>query len=603
MAKISGTTEEKVFQLKAWMGLNENPDGDTKLKLGEAAVMRNFAVTRDGNLRRRAGLKTAYNTGGVVRGLWAGLIRGKKHILCASNGKLIDIFEQDGEEYITIVSGGINTDNEVFFLPFSNIVYILNGVEYYQYDGLKLSTVDGYRPLVTIAVSPAGGGETLEQVNKLNGKRRLWISPDGKGATFQLPETGLFSIDWVKDLKTGSDLEESEYTYDLTAGTVTFNSAPEQSVNSYEIAWTMATNYRSDVSSMHYGELYSGTQDTRVFLYGNGTNKALYSGLDYDGKPRADYFPDMNEVKVGDENTPITGMIRHYSTLVCYKTSSAWSIQYGIITLADGTLTPAFYVTPMNKNVGNVAMGQVRLVLNSPRTLCGNDLFEWRNNASYSSNLSIDERQAKRISDRINATLSSFNFEKCYCYDDNDRQEYYICYDGKALVHNYAVDAWYVYTNFPATAMCGFKGELIIGTSKGTIERMSYNYLSDNGEAIDAYWESGSMSFGMDYKRKYSAQLWIGIKPESSGEITVTMETDRKSSYPEKVVASNMASFRKANFSRWSFKTNRRPQMVRLKLKAKKFVFYKLIFESKEPDTTATVLAADIRVRFTGYAK
>ena len=38
MATISGSTSEKIFQIKAWMGLNENPDGDTKLKLGEAAA-------------------------------------------------------------------------------------------------------------------------------------------------------------------------------------------------------------------------------------------------------------------------------------------------------------------------------------------------------------------------------------------------------------------------------------------------------------------------------------------------------------------------------------------------------------------------------------
>lgn len=602
MAKITGSSDEKVFQLKAWLGLNENPDGDTKLKMGEAAVMRNFTVTRDGNLRRRAGLKTAYNIGGAVHGLWAGLINGQEHMLCAANGHLADIFDNDGETIINI-AGDMNTDGEVFFIAFSNIVYILNGVEYYQYDGITLKAVEGYTPLVTIAVPPAGGGETLEQVNKLNGKRRCWISPDGKGTTFTLPEKGLFSVDYVKNLKTGANLAASEYSYDLTAGTVTFTTAPEQSVNSYEIAWQMSTNYRAQVTSMRYCELYAGTQDTRLFIYGNGTNKALYSGLDYDGKPRADYFPDMNEVRVGDENTEITGMIRHYSTLMCFKESSAWSIQYGIVTLADSSLTPAFYVTPINRAVGNVAKGQVRLVLNSPRTLHGTDLFEWRNTASYASNLSMDERQAKRISDRINATLSRFDLKNCYCYDDNYNQEYYICCGSEALIHNYAADAWYYYTNFPATAMCSFHEKLYVGTATGTIDLMSYDYLSDNGEAIDAYWESGSMSFGQDYMRKYAAQIWLGIKPESNGEVMVTVMTDRKSGYMEKVVASQMASFRKANFARWSFKTNRQPQMERLKIKAKKFVFYKLILSSNAPDTGVTVLSADIRVRFTGYAK
>ena len=43
--------------------------------------------------------------------------------------------------------------------------------------------------------------------------------------------------------------------------------------------------------------------------------------------------------------------------------------------------------------------------------------------------------------------------------------------------------------------------------------------------------------------------------------------------------------------------------MAKLKIKAKKFVFYKLIFEGDIMGKTATVLAADIKVRYTGNAK
>ena len=119
--------------------------------------------------------------------------------------------------------------------------------------------------------------------------------------------------------------------------------------------------------------------------------------------------------------------------------------------MADGLQTEAFYVTPINRSIGNAALGQVRLVLNAPYTLHGNDLYEWRNTASYSSNLSVDERQAKRISDRIYSTLNGFDLSKCFCWDDNDSQEFYICCDGKALVYNYAADAWYSYENFPVS--------------------------------------------------------------------------------------------------------------------------------------------------------
>lgn len=697
MAKISAGTSEKIFQLKAFTGLNENPDGDTKLKMGEAAAMRNFRVTRDGNLQRRPGTLTIkglaqeytldiaaseeivfnaasaamklkmYPTANIVdgivelsgesvsvdkdtaaenaglywqhdashtwklkdcaegaddyvwrfyrvkakpagdelrvAGMWTGFVSGKEEFLAACDGKLWRLWDSEGNGFVRTAIGDIDTSEHVHFFGFSNIVYMLNGSQYKQWDGTTLQDVHGYRPLVRLAVPPTGGGETNEEVNRLCGERRIWISPDGEAATFALPEKGLVSGDYVKNLATNANLGEDAYSFDLTAGTVTFTTAPSKAVNSYEIGYTMPNSFRSQVTNMRYSELYNSTQDTRVFIYGDGTYKALYSGIDYDGQPRADYFPDLYEMAIGDANTPITALIRHYSTLLCFKSHSTYSIRYGNYTLSDGRVTAAFYSTPVNRSIGNTALGQAQLVLNSPRTLFGNELYEWKNNSSYSSNLTADERQAKRISDRIYSALANFDFSRCACYDDNDNQEYYICAGQKALVHNYAADAWYYYTDFDAACLLSFHGELYIGTSDGRFLKVSYAYLSDDGNDIDAYWESGSMSFGQDYMRKYAASLWVGIKPESNSEVYVTVQTDRKSVYTEKIAASTLATFSHANFANWSFKVNRKPHMAKLKIKAKKFVFYKLIFKSKSASSTATVLAADIRVRFTGYAK
>ena len=58
-------------------------------------------------------------------------------------------------------------------------------------------------------------------------------------------------------------------------------------------------------------EFFNGSNDNRVFLYGDGSNTTYYSGIDEYGKGRADYFPDLNEIEVGD-NSPITAMCRHW---------------------------------------------------------------------------------------------------------------------------------------------------------------------------------------------------------------------------------------------------------------------------------------------------
>ena len=484
---------------------------------------------------------------------------------------------------------------------FDKKLYILGYGSYKEWDGTTLKDVEGYRPLVSISIAGTSGGVTLEEINKLNGLRRVWISPDGTATAFDLPEKNLASVDKVfYRANPESPLSPSTYTVDLTNGRVTFTNALPAGVNSYEIWYSVSETGRSTATRMQFCEFFNGANDNRLFLYGDGSNQAIYSGLDYDGNPRADYFPDTNILLVGEANTPITGMIRHFSRLLVFKTHSAYSVQYSIATLPDNTTAAAFYVTSVNREIGNSAPGQVRLVNNYPLTLHGDDLYEWRNNAAYVSSLTVDERQAQRISDRIYATLRSL----CYCFDDNDNQEFYICdRDGKALVWNYATDAWYFYDHFPAQCMCSFNGDLYVGDDEGRVHRLDESVRSDNGDVFECYWESGSMAFDREYMRKYSAMLWVGLKPEGKAQVTVTVQTDRKSVYAEKLAASAMVSFSNADFRHWSFNTNSKPHEKRLKIKAKKFVFYKLLFQLASADMTATILNAEMRVRYTGYAR
>lgn len=190
MANITASTSEKIFQIKAWAGLHENPDGDTKLKMGEAAAMRNFAITRDGNLRRRAGSKTIWQLSGnaPVNGMWNGFVKGEEQFLAACDNKIWKLYDDGKGENTKEAIGDMDTSQEVFFFGFSDILYIINGKEYNQWDGVTFKKVDGYVPIVATTVPPMGGGETLEQVNKLSGSRRIWLSPDGKGDTFNFPK-------------------------------------------------------------------------------------------------------------------------------------------------------------------------------------------------------------------------------------------------------------------------------------------------------------------------------------------------------------------------------------------------------------------------------
>lgn len=593
MATIRNTSKESVYTIRKWLGVNENPDGDTQLKLGEASLMRNWRITKDGHLQIRQGYAPLVTLGTTaVLGVWSGYINGVKKFIASCGGKLYSISSGVATEI------GSVTGSYAHFFGFDKKLYLLTGSKYYVYDGTTLSEVTGYRPLTVIAAAPAtGAGTALEQINKLNGQRRVRFSSTG-GTTFQLPETGLTSIDYIKYVATGAAI--STASLNTTTGLVTTSAATTAGTNNIEIGYTYPTTFRSQVEAMRFSETYNGSTDTRIFVYGDGSNTAFYSGIRHDtGLPSAEYFPDLNEMAVDSANTPITAMVKHYNSLLTFKSDSAYITNYGTITLADNTTTSAFYTTPLNRSIGNVALGQVAIIKNNPYTLYERSVFEWK----LTSYAAKDERNADEISERVRNTLAELDLTSAICFDDEYNTEYYVCQNNKCVVYNYTADAWYIYTNIPATCFISIGGQVYFGTSTGKIMHLSRSYRNDNGTDIDARLETGAIDYGADYRLKYSSDIWIALKPESQARLTVTAQSNRKSDYEEKVVASALITFSNMDFNHFSFGTNRQPQTERVKLKVKKFTYYRLILTSVSSSATATVLGADMQVRFAGNVK
>lgn len=614
MATIRASTEERVFTATKWLGLNQAGDGDTNLKMGEAAEMVNFRVTPDGKLKKRPGMKSTigfYNYDNISN-VWRGYVDGVEITAIAAD-PWFHVYR--GKNFTDPVYTAEESFSVTQFFGFENKLYMFcDDNKYRVYDG-ALHEVEGYVPLIVTNCDPKdGSGQQLQQVNKLTAKRRVWYTPDGVTTEYFLPEGGIVTSTatiTVKNRLTGEIIPVTNVGYNY----VYLASAPEKlGDNTIEIEYTMRTDDRAAVEAMRYAEIYNGSTDNRVFIYGDGTNRALYSGLDYSGKQRADYFPDMNVIDIGDENTPITQMIRHYSRLIVFKTSSAYSVQYGLVSTADGQTIPAFYWNTVNRAVGNDAPGTVQLVENNPLTLFQGSIYSWSNNSTYSSNLTVDERQAKRISEKVWRTLETLDLKDAYCFDDETRNEWYCIVGDKAIVYAYGLgDVWFYYEDFPIIRMMAIDGELYgIRKTRDKLHdggfvyqfvHISDEYRNDCGDAINARWESGHMAFNADYRRKYSAMLWVGLVPLTNTELSVTVRTDRKFDFTKKLVTQNMITFANADFGNWSFKTQRTPKMQRLKLKAKKFTYYKLIFTNVSAKTTAEISSADIRVRYTGYVR
>ena len=546
-----------------------------------------------------------------VRGLWSGNVAGTERIIAACNGTLWSLSETGGV-WTKASIGSITTTSKVHFFGFNGKVYMMNGSQYKSWNGTSLVDVAGYRPLIAVAAPYGGGGTSLQRINMLNGLRRIQFSPDGSHATFQLPETALTSIDYVKNMTTGTNYTlTTDYTVDATNGTVTMTSTPTAGTNTLEIGYTFPTTFRTTILAARLSELFNGANDNRVFVYGDGTNKAYYSDLEYEtGLATAEYFPDLNVISFGDSNTPITSMARHYDRLLVFKKDAAYSVRYDTLTLVTGTATAGFYISTLNKDVGCTGYGQALVVGNAPRTLDGRSLYEWIATTT-SGNIAPDQRNAQRISQKIEITLRAMDLDAAITFYDKIGHEYYIVENGTAAVQNFHNGAWYIYRDFPAVCMIVYNDELYFGTATGDLRHVSRNYRSDCDTAISCYWESGSMDFGADYMLKYSDSIWVVLKPEDDASVTVTIQTDKMSDYQDETliadytsqVATGFFDFLNLTFPHFSFNVNDKPQTQRRKIRVRNFAWYKLIFSSASAETTATVLNADIRVRYSRTVK
>lgn len=138
MATIENPNGNSILKIHAFLGLNENPDGDTTLKVGEMSEMRNFRITQDNHMQIRPGSKTIMTLAGAdtpesarVWGVWRGYAGNAEHLLAAYDGH---IYEVDVEKAQKRDLGTV-TEAETTFFAFGGKVYILNGKDYKSWDG------------------------------------------------------------------------------------------------------------------------------------------------------------------------------------------------------------------------------------------------------------------------------------------------------------------------------------------------------------------------------------------------------------------------------------------------------------------------------------
>lgn len=628
MAHISAHDGAKIFGLTKFLGLYECPDGDTQRPGGAASAMKNWMVTEHFHLKTRPGMVPQAHFEEAVRGLWSGYLWGRfSRVAVAGNGVYL---YTDGEWTRRGELNSTDRSAPVNIFEFQGTVYFQDGEGYYSMtEAWGVGAAGGYAPLVVTASPPSGGGTALQAVNLLSNERRVRFSPDGTAAEFILPEPGLAYQIKLAGETCALPRAATQLVCAVTVspGRVVFGEAPGAGVNTLEVWYRYGSDSHALLSAQRFCEQYNGATDSRVFLYGGGTNLCYYSGLTDEGAPTADYFPAGNEIAVDESNSPIVAMSRHYSRLLAFKRDGVYAISYDALTLADGSVTAGFYVRPMHKGTGASAPGQVVTVGNLPRTFCGGSLYAWKQSASFYR----DERDCRVCSEPVQFTLREADENRLFLYDDDTEHRFYAFLNdaaGTVLVNAYAQEVWFLYTGFYGVQHAVREQDGLVFSSGTELFRLSAeasgdfipNYQQDGSfinytrRPIPCHWESGHLSFGSEHRRKNSAQLWVSLKPAARSHLYLTAKTDRCGEYDTKEVTTrHFPAFSQWNFADFSFRLSAPPGVVRVKLKVKKFIYYKLCLsagtESPETaeritaeDRSVTVLGVEQKVRFTGAA-
>lgn len=616
---------KRMFTVDKFLGVNEAADGQTELKMGQASRMENFYISDGYNLVSRGGARRidreAQRENAPVLALWAGNVDGadllvavdfletdRVHVYTSKGGNPAHILTQAGCLGLTDAENA-----RVKIFQFGGKLFIMSAGKTVLWNRAEFTEAPVYVPLVVTGASPAGGGTALENFNLLSPLRRIDFSADGEATGFVLPG------DAVRVTAVKIDNQEialdTAGSFDTLTHSFTFNNAPPKGVGNVEFTYgtdqAAAEENRNRVVNMTLAENYNGQTDTRLFLAGDGSNLCIYSGVPASGNLGELYFPAMNEITVDMAVGPVTGLVRSDNRLLVFTRSGADLITYEPVTLADGNVIAGFYLRNANRKFGNEAPGQVQVTKNKVRTLCDGGVYEWNFSAYYAR----DERHAKRISDPVEKSLRNADLTKAVTCDDNHDQTYYLFLnDGRVLVNRYALEesVWCVYRseifrNVRFAAMLG--PILVFVTDRGIFRMTDWAGMDDSltigGEELPilAEWESGYMDFGADFRRKYSSTIYVSILPQSRSRLAITAKTDRREDYREKAVGSNVFSYGNISYGQWSYNMSSTPKINRVRLKVKKFVYYKLILRVDEPGTRATVLSLDQEVRFSSMVK
>jgi len=455
------------------------------------------------SIQTRPGMELLNNFGNKILGLFFYVKDETTYVLVHSGTKLYswDNYPNTPAATTELFSGMNIVESKAFV--YNKTLFILDGINYLEYDGTTISMVEGTIPITSYYKNPDGSTNidattdtdlVYQDVNCLTSKRKNAFIGDGSSTEYRLDTKGLDSAA-IGGLITAtvngvSKVENIDFNVNRANGYITFNDAPERDAEVVIEFSKTAPGYRDRILNCTLIAIL----DNRIFFSGNPDypNAVFHSELN---DPR--YIRDTAYYQCGMDEAMIKAIIPGNNVLwVIKEMNQNSSSVYYLTPTYDSTYGKIYPSVNGSISLGCVSTG---INFNDDIVFFSNNGLEGIANSSLYSEQILQHRSSfvdVKMINEINYKKVKLAEYKGYLLCLIDSHIYLA--DKRAMARTNTNDTEYewFYWELPnnITFIKEYRGELFLGNEDGDIYKLSGT--NDNGEDIQSVWTTAKDDFG-----------------------------------------------------------------------------------------------------------
>ena len=502
---------------------------------GGASVsdMVNFRILEDGSVEKRCGYRKIGEFPEAPAAFWCGRVFDNLYLYAWLKNYTYRYDFSAGTVSRVGAPIGDHDLSKPKFLFFGGNLYlsIIDGIYHIAHNGF-MSDMSGYAPLVGKDWTNDLVGEINEPLNILNRRARFTYTVSDTPSIFFRVLYPVKTIDSVK--VNGIELDSSMYYFDSLYNSV--NISKLEARDKVEIAVTYDLADSSQLASLFASdhiEVFGGMSNSRIFAWSDAAGSMVYStgyispsqdaanGQVYTTPSKKSlYFPEGYEFKVGNGDSVIKAIARHYDRLLFFTEKGVW--------MADNETCALEPIPAMNINSsrGCSVTGGVAIAGNDPISVGQNRILRWTSDTDE-----LNECNAYCISEPISHLLPEGFFANAKVTALNSRPEVWF-YDptdteGTVWIYQWEKKVWYRFGGILADHIFEAEGQICFIRDKYLYrfdESAIYDY-DDTTEIsyIKARLESGYIELGSERSRRLKG---ISIRGEQLDRTELTLSPD-----------------------------------------------------------------------------